>query len=110
MNLLVSSDGRFSQTQKIEQKTRDLKEAYDFKRTSPEHITQPAEEISSEILKLNAVFKRLQFAVDQNTGQVTVKVIDANTDKVIKILPPKELQRLSRRAQNESGFLLNEFA
>ena len=38
--------------------------------------------------------RRLQFVVDQQSRDVTVKIIDRQTDKVIKELPPEELRRL----------------
>ena len=53
--------------------------------------------------------KKLQFVVDQNSDQVIVKVIDRDTDKVIKELPPEELQRLNNNLQDAIGFLFNEF-
>jgi flagellar protein FlaG len=35
-------------------------------------------------------------------------VIDPETDKVIKILPPEELQRLHSRIQETIGFFFDE--
>ena len=52
--------------------------------------------------------RKLQFVVDQQSKEVLVKVIDKSTDKVIKVLPPEELQRLHRRLKETIGFLFNE--
>jgi flagellar protein FlaG len=52
--------------------------------------------------------KKLQFVVDHQSNEVIVKVIDKTTDKVIKVLPPEELQRLHRRLKEAIGFLFNE--
>jgi flagellar protein FlaG len=52
--------------------------------------------------------KRLKFVVDHQSHEVTVKVIDEETDKVIKVLPPEELQRLHSRLRETIGFLLDE--
>jgi flagellar protein FlaG len=52
--------------------------------------------------------KRLQFVVNHESNQITVKVIDADTDKVIKVLPPEELQRLSNANAEMIGSLLDE--
>ena len=54
--------------------------------------------------------KKLKFVVDQNTNEVIVKVVDKSTDKVIKVLPPEELQRLHRKLKETIGFLFNELA
>ena len=62
----------------------------------------------AEKLNLN-LGKKLQFSVDRSSGQVLIKVVDASTDTVIKVLPPKELQRLGKR-KAETGFLFDETA
>jgi len=56
----------------------------------------------------NAFNKKLRFVVDHNSNQVIVKVIDKDTDKVIKELPPEELQRLHRNLKEAIGLLFDE--
>ncbi|MDR2516778.1 MAG: flagellar protein FlaG [Spirochaetaceae bacterium] len=51
---------------------------------------------------------KLKFHVDHQSHDITVKVIDAETDKVIRILPPEELQRLHSRIRETIGFLFDE--
>ena len=55
-----------------------------------------------------ALNRRLKFEVDHESHEVTVKVIDGETDKVIKILPPEELQRLHDNIKEAIGFLFDE--
>jgi flagellar protein FlaG len=55
-----------------------------------------------------ALNRRLKFEVDHESHEVTVKVIDGATDKVIKILPPEELQRLHDAIKETIGFLFDE--
>ena len=52
--------------------------------------------------------KKLRFTVDQQLNEVIVKVIDPETDKVIKELPPKELQRLHLKLKEMVGLLFDE--
>ncbi|MDR2543691.1 MAG: flagellar protein FlaG [Treponema sp.] len=52
--------------------------------------------------------KKLQFVVDHTSNEVIVKVIDKETDKVIKVIPPEELQRLHRNLKETIGLLLDE--
>jgi flagellar protein FlaG len=52
--------------------------------------------------------RRLKFEVDHESHEVTVKVIDGETDKVIKVLPPEELQRLHDSIKETIGFLFDE--
>jgi flagellar protein FlaG len=55
-----------------------------------------------------ALNRKLKFTVDHQSHEVTVKVIDPETDKVIRILPPEELQRLHSKIQETIGFLFDE--
>ena len=67
--------------------------------------------IAEDIAQVGQTFnKKLQFIVDQQSHEVIVKVIDKATDKVIKVLPPEELQRLHRKLKETIGFLCNEQA
>jgi flagellar protein FlaG len=52
--------------------------------------------------------RRLKFEVDHESHEVIVKVIDGETDKVIKVLPPEELQRLHDSLKETIGFLFDE--
>jgi flagellar protein FlaG len=70
-----------------------------------QEIRAAAENIEKVSLAFN---KRLKFVVDHQSHEVTVKVIDEETDKVIKVLPPEELQRLHSRIRETIGFLLDE--
>jgi flagellar protein FlaG len=65
-------------------------------------ITKSLEQIS---LSFN---RRLQFVVDHKSNEISIKVIDRTTDKVIKVLPPEELQRLHSRIEETIGFLFDE--
>lgn len=52
--------------------------------------------------------RRLQFSVNQKLNQVVVKVIDMETDTVIREIPPKELQMVHERIREAIGLLLDE--
>jgi flagellar protein FlaG len=54
--------------------------------------------------------RKLKFHVDHESHDITVKVIDPETDKVIRILPPEELQRLHSRIRETIGLLFDERA
>ncbi|GMO51729.1 MAG: hypothetical protein Ta2G_09440 [Termitinemataceae bacterium] len=65
--------------------------------------------VLAQLKKINSSLNRkLQFVLNHDSKQVTVNVIDANTQKVIKVLPPKELQRLNAKLMEKSGVLLDE--
>ena len=64
---------------------------------------------TADLEKVSLVFnKRLQFVVDTQSQQVIVKVIDKETDRVIKVLPPEELQMLHSKLKETIGFLFDQ--
>jgi flagellar protein FlaG len=75
------------------------------KEIHPADMESAVAEIEQVTLAFN---KKLKFVVDHQSHEVTVKVIDPETDKVIKVLPPEELQRLHRRLKETIGVLLDE--
>jgi len=72
-------------------------------------IDMKLETLVSELQNVaSALDRRLSFSVNRDLGQVVVKVIDRKTDKVIKELPPEELQRLHVRIREAIGLLIDE--
>ena len=75
----------------------------------PQPRREPLPEIMADLEKITVAFnKKLKFEVNHQSNDVTGKVIDPETDKVIKVLPPKELQRLHSRIKETIGFLFDE--
>jgi len=65
--------------------------------------------INTAAAELEKTFNRkLQFIVDHNSKDVIVKVIDKETDKVIKVIPPEELQRLHKNIKEAIGLMFDE--
>ncbi len=65
--------------------------------------------ILSELSDVGAAFnKRLSFSLNEKLDQVVVKVIDADTDKVIREIPPAELQHVHERIREVIGILFDE--
>ena len=85
----------------------DAAETEPKKEKAPEVKAHVISATASDLERL--VFNRkLQFVVDHNSHEVIVKVIDKDTDKVIKVLPPEELQRLHSNLRESIGFLFDE--
>jgi len=64
---------------------------------------------ASDIEQIGLIFnKKLKFVIDHSSNDVIVKVIDKETDKVIKELPPEELQRMHNDLKETIGFLFDE--
>ncbi len=68
-------------------------------------IQGPLEELETLSWAFN---RRLKFTINHDLDRVVVKVIDGETDKVIKELPPEALQRVHARIREAIGLLLDE--
>lgn len=51
---------------------------------------------------------KLNFSVDEGTNDIVVKIIDKETDEVIRQIPPEELLKLHEKMQDLTGFLLSD--
>jgi len=52
--------------------------------------------------------RKLDFRVDEATNRVVVKVIDTETDKVIKEIPSEQVIRLAAKIKEMIGLLVDE--
>ncbi|MDR2193202.1 MAG: flagellar protein FlaG [Treponema sp.] len=52
--------------------------------------------------------KKFQFIVDYESHEILVKVIDSETGKVVKILPPEELRGIHSKIKEPIGVLFDE--
>ena len=69
------------------------------------------QQAAAALEKVSIAFnRRLKFEIDQESREILIKVIDNETDKVIKVLPPEELQRLHSRISETIGVLFDRLA
>jgi flagellar protein FlaG len=62
-----------------------------------------------DIVRASGTFNRkLSYSINRDLGEVVVKVIDRETDKVIKEIPPAEIQRLHARIKELVGILFDQ--
>jgi flagellar protein FlaG len=81
----------------------------------PEPESKPSESDPSmatalvDLYNVSLLFnRRLQFSVNTKLDEVVVKVIDEETDTVIKEIPPRELQLVHERIREAIGILFDE--
>ena len=76
---------------------------------SRELKTVDLQKTTSDLEQISLAFnRRLKFVIDQESREITIKIIDNETDKVIKVLPPEELQRLHHKIRETMGFLFDK--
>lgn len=87
-------------TIKIRQTNREIK-----KNISSKDLQKSVQTLESTALLFD---KRLKIRVNKDIDRIVVKVIDARTDKVIKEIPPIEMQKLIARLKQVIGLLVDE--
>ena len=95
------SQGRHDASQQILQETERRREAH----AQSADIEINLRKLEKTSLAFN---RRLHFYVNREINRVVVKVIDAETDKVIKEIPPEEIQKLVARIRKAIGLLVDE--
>ncbi len=77
-----------------------------------EQRTISRQEIESQAKALEKTFlafnRRVELSVNDTINQVIIKVVDAETDKVIKEIPAEEIQHLIARIKETIGLLVDE--
>lgn len=75
-------------------------------------LTISEEVIVKELEKANkaltGINKRFEYSVHEKTGDIMVKVIDQDTNEVVRELPPEKILDLVAKLQEISGILIDE--
>ncbi|MDR0322871.1 MAG: flagellar protein FlaG [Treponema sp.] len=106
----VASVGYPVQTAQLPVELRaTVKQSEAATQSEPKIKPQVLSSTTEDLKRISKAFsKKLEFTVERGSNQVIVKVIDKETDKVIKVLPPEELQRLHRNLKEVIGLLFDE--
>ena len=102
----TDANRRSSDIQEHTQSVRDniRQNAEENSRRTEEQLNETIREIQKYAQTFN---KRLKFSVNEELERVIVKVVDGNTDKVIKEIPPEALQRVLLRIREAIGILFD---
>lgn len=70
------------------------------------------EEIEKSLVKINELAKslsrKLSFSYDDRIEKIVVKVMEGDSEKIIRQIPPEEMIRLSLRMDEIMGMLINQ--
>ncbi|MDD5177217.1 MAG: flagellar protein FlaG [Sterolibacterium sp.] len=72
---------------------------------TPQQLQQTVDELQR---KVQITAPNLQFSIDHDTGRTVVKVIDADTNEVIRQIPDEEILRLAKEIDRVQGLLLHK--
>lgn len=72
---------------------------------SPADLQQALKEVQTAI---NGVANDLRFSIDEDTGRTLIKIVDRETDEVIKQIPSEELLRIAKALDKFQGLLVKQ--
>lgn len=72
---------------------------------------EPLEDMVSDLNELvRNLHRELQFSVDRESGDTVIKVVDKETDEVVRQIPSEELMDLRQRLQDAAGAIFEDSA
>jgi flagellar protein FlaG len=110
----IAEEKRILETRLKKQELHDplqIKNKKDKDKGLIQHTSRDLEEIkkaTNEVLaQLNI---QLDFTLDKDLHKVVVKVINKETGKVIRQIPPEEMLKIAKRMEEMSGILLDRWS
>ena len=70
-----------------------------------EQLDQTVEDLSTLVKNFN---RELNFTIDEDSGRTVIKVIDGETDEVIRQIPSEEVVELAQMIDQHAGLLMKE--
>ena len=71
----------------------------------PEALQSALSDVQSA---LSVVTNDLRFTIDDDTGRTVVKIVDKETDEVIKQIPSEEMLRIAKALDKLQGLLIKQ--
>jgi flagellar protein FlaG len=97
---------RVNKNDNSDRKPESLREKQEY--TEQELDDEVRESVKDVNEIVDKVKEGLSFQIHEDTEQMMVKVVDLNTDEVIKELPPEEMLDLQARIHEMVGILIDE--
>jgi flagellar protein FlaG len=73
----------------------------------PEQSSVSAEELQGVVKRLNEhvqmINRNLQFSVDEDSGRSVIRVVDADTQELVRQIPSEEALRISRHIREQTS-------
>jgi flagellar protein FlaG len=74
----------------------------------------PADSLGRAVDRINyelqGANRGLRFSIDDQSGRIVVKVVNTDTDEVIRQIPSEEVLALARRARTGDGLIIDKLA
>jgi flagellar protein FlaG len=104
-SLEIKNQQQLKRPEVHESQNIDSKKKEKATQTSPEVIEKIIEDLKKKLSMLNT---QLEIQIDKDTDIVVVKVIDRETNKVIRQIPPEYVLKIAKYLDEIAGLLYNE--
>jgi len=93
----------------LDSKTKELQKVKAPKKAEKGETSPQLEEVVKELKeKLKLLNTQLQIEVDRETNTIVVKVIDKETNEVIRQIPPEYVLKIAKYLDEIAGLLFSE--
>lgn len=75
------------------------------RRPGQEELAQSVDDLNTLVQELH---RELRFSVDDDSGQMIVKVVDRKTDEVLRQIPAEDVLRLRERLEEATGAIFSD--
>ena len=91
-----------AQPRSIKEMNEEAARKQQEERKDEDELTKAVDQMNerSELLRRN-----LQFSVDDESGRMVIKVVDSQTDEVIRQIPKEEMLEIARSLEKAEGLL-----
>lgn len=89
--------------QDLSAKLQSMPPAKDGNTGSRQQVIQVVDDLNSLVQDLK---RDLQFSVDADSGETIIRVVDSESHRTIRTIPPSEINEVSQRLMQTSGGLL----
>ena len=88
---------------------KNPQERSDCKKSDPAYKNDILEKIIDDLnKKLNCAGRELRCSIHKKTGQVMVKVVDTDTGKIVREIPPEKSLDILAKVLEQSGLLVDK--
>jgi flagellar protein FlaG len=75
----------------------------------------PVEDVAQEVAQglnqlVHELHRELRFSVDHDSGETVIKVVDQETDEVVRQIPSEEVVALRKRLEEAAGVIFKDSA
>lgn len=102
-------DKKIKQNSNVETSTQSLAQDYGVKELLISE-KEMAEAVKTANSRLESYNRKIEFSIHEKTGDIMIKVIDSNTNEVIREIPPEKIKDMIANMLERAGLLVDERA